>query len=78
MVSEILYLGPVEYLVDNNLTSFYSTISIKLQGNDRTYKQTEEVESYQEYKYVLKINLFIITWRISSLSFGGKRKGRRK
>lgn len=44
-VNKILYLGPTEYLIDNKLTSFYSAISIELQGNNRTYKQTQEVLS---------------------------------
>ena len=43
IVSSILYLGPPECLVDNKLTSFYSAISIELQGNNRTYKQTQEM-----------------------------------
>lgn len=74
MVSEILYLGSVEYLVDNNLTSFYSTISIKLQGNNRTYKQTKEVESYQEYKSILKLNLFILPEESPASSLGAREK----
>lgn len=56
--NEILYLGALEYLLDNILTIFYNTISIKLQGNNRTYKQTEEVLSYQEYKSLLKLVFF--------------------
>ena len=55
IVNEIVYLGLPEYLVNHNLTFFYNTISIKLQGNNRTYKQTEEVFSYQEYKSILKL-----------------------
>lgn len=54
-VNETLYLGVLEYLVDNILTIFYNAIAIKLQGNDGTYKQTKEGLSYQEYKSILKL-----------------------
>lgn len=74
VVNKILYLGAIECLVDNELTSFYSTVSIKLQGNNRTYKQTQEVLSYHEYKPILTLIFLFFPEDSPASSLGGREK----
>lgn len=74
IVNSILYLGPFECLIDNKLTSFHSTISIELQGNNRTYKQTQEVLSYHEHKSILKLIFLFFLEKSTAFSLGVREK----